>query len=112
MDEIKNITLDKVVGRLQVLDTVVSHQFEEIGNDNPTKVNAQFFTAGEKICINQERASLRTIKNYWNNAMNTSVDDIVFYRVSEGIEKKIQSCLKHIATTGWQRNINHINVYE
>lgn len=108
MEEIKELTLEKVLDRLKQLGKIISHQFEEIDIDNPTKVNPQFFTAGEKTCINQERRSLREVKDYLNGKI--AQVDIRFYKVSPQIEKKIQSCLEHINNTGWKQNINNIEI--
>lgn len=108
MEEIKDLTLEKVISRLELLGKVISHQFQEVDIDNPTKVNPQFFTSGEKTCINQERRSLREVKDYFNG--NIAKVDIRFYNVSPAIEKKIQSCIEHITNTGWKQNINNIEI--
>jgi hypothetical protein len=108
MEEIKDLTLEKVISRLELLDKVISHQFQEVDIDNPTKVNPQFFTSGEKTCINQERRSLREVKEYFNGNLDKS--QIRFYKVSDLIEKKINSCLEHIEKTAWKHNINNIEI--
>jgi hypothetical protein len=108
MNEIKELTLEKITDRLQVLAIVIAHQFQEVDIDNPTKVNVQFFTPGEKTCINQERRSLREVKEYFNGNLDKS--QIRFYKVSDLIEKKINSCLDHINKTGWKHNINNIEI--
>lgn len=108
MEEIKELTIEKITDRLHLLGLVISHQFQEVGEDNPTKVNVQFFTSGEKTCINQERRSLREVKEYFNG--NIAKADIRWFKVSEVIEKKINSCLDHIHKTGWKQNINNIEI--
>jgi len=108
MEEIKELTIEKVTDRLNILGIVISQQFQEVDIDNPTKVNVQFFTPGEKTCINQERRSLREVKEYFNG--NIAKGDIKFYTVSPEIQKKINSCLDHISRTGWKQNINNIEI--
>lgn len=108
MEEIKELTLETITMRLEALGKVISHQFQEVDVDNPTKLNIQFFTAGEKTCINQERRSLREVKEFYNGTRTN--EEISFYKVSPEVEKKIQSCLDHISRTGWAQNINNIEI--
>lgn len=103
--------LEAIVERLKVLDNVISFLFEEV----PVIIDGQtvmrkrdILTDGEKICVNQERASMREHRDWLFG--NMAFKDVRKYRVSQEIENKIQKCLTVIYLTGWEKNVNEIEI--
>lgn len=70
--------------RLEILKTIIKY----------SKVKTAIFTAGEIICINQERASLFELRDY-NNGLR-ELKDCRQYKVSDKIEKKIFNYILNI----------------
>ncbi|WP_264520360.1 hypothetical protein [Flavobacterium sp. N1994] len=105
--------LEAVVERLKLLDNVISFLFEEI----PVNIDGEIvmrkrdiLTDGEKICVNQERASMREYREYIFG--NMAFKDVRKYLVSQEIEDKIQKILTVIILTGWEKQINEIDINE
>jgi len=77
---------EQILERLELLFTILQY----------TTIKTDVLTAGERICINMERASLFELLDF--NAGLREMADCRNYKVSPEIEKKIQS------------NINTINL--
>ncbi len=103
--------LEYAVERLKLLDNVISFLYEEIPvtiDGNTVMRKRTILTDGEKICVNQERASLREYRDYLFGKMEFKY--VRFSNVSPEVEKKIQQCLTIIQNTGWQKKINEIDI--
>lgn len=92
----------EVQQRLNFLDTINSFLFEEI----PVEIKGitqyrkrDILTDGEKICISQERASLRDFISHKNGEINEK--QVRNYKVSQKIEDKISACVIIIKQTNW-----------
>lgn len=90
---------EKIQSRLQLLDLIVAHQFQKKIDNEYQYQNLRFFTAGEIICINQERMSLREQLEWYYN--QRPLDQVRFIVVSPGIDFKINRCLDHIDQKQW-----------
>ncbi len=74
----------QIDARLEVLIEVIKY----------SKIKTAIFTAGEIICINQERASLFELRDY--NSGLRELKDCRKYKVSATIDRKINQCLLNI----------------
>lgn len=110
-DENFHYHLEAIVERLKVLDNVISFLYEEIPviiNGKKEMRKRDILTDGEKICVNQERASMREYRDYLFG--NMEFKNVRIYRVTPTIEAKIKECLIIIKNTDWTKNINEINI--
>lgn len=57
------------------------------------------FKTGERICINQERGSIRTQDAYEKNEI--PLDQVRTYKIPPQIEAKVKFTLQKIYDTGW-----------
>ncbi|SCY94331.1 hypothetical protein [Flavobacterium caeni] len=106
-------TLDQVVDRLEALDLIISFLFQEIevtvlGEKVWRK--RDILTDGEKICVNQERASLREYRDFLLGLINES--DVRVYKVPDTIEKKLKECENLIHELKYKRRINDIEIID
>ena len=97
-----NITEQEVQLRLNFLDTINSFLFEDL----PVEIKGvtqyrkrDILSDGEKICISQERASLRDFISHKNGEINEK--QVRNYKVSQKIEDKINACVIIIKQTNW-----------
>ncbi|MRX40379.1 hypothetical protein GJU43_13915 [Flavobacterium sp. LC2016-23] len=100
-----NITEQEAKNRLDFLDIINSFLFEEI----PVKIKDEtqyrkrdILTDGEKICLSQERASIRDFLAYKHGEIDKN--QVRQYQVSEKIELKIKTCVIIIKQTNWLEN--------
>ncbi|MRX70294.1 hypothetical protein SAMN06265349_101702 [Flavobacterium resistens] len=98
------MTEHEVQNRLNFLDVINSFLFEDI----PVEIKGvtlyrkrNILTDGEKICISQERASLRDFISHKNGEINEK--QVRNYKVSQKIEDKINACVIIIKQTNWHK---------
>jgi hypothetical protein len=95
-------TEEQAQARLDFLNIINSFLFEDIPviiRDQTQYRKRDILTDGEKICISQERASLRDFISYKNREIDKH--QVRQYRVSEKIEGKIAACVIIIKQTNW-----------
>ena len=103
--------IENVASRLEMLDSIVSFLFEdiEVNIDGSTVTRKRdILSVGEKICLNQERASLREYRDHLLGKMN--LEYVRFYKVSTAIEKKFFDCVITMEAMNWTKKINEIEV--
>lgn len=102
------MTEQEVQTRLDFLDIINSFLFEDV----PIQIKGMtqyrkrdILTDGEKICVSQERASLRDFLSYKRGEINEK--QVRNYKVSDKIEEKISTCVIIIKQTNWLKTFKN-----
>lgn len=101
-------TEEQAQARLDFLNVINSFLFEDIPviiREETKYRKRDILTDGEKICLSQERASLRDFISYKNREIDKH--QVRQYKVSEKIEAKIATCVIIIKQTNWLKTFKN-----